>query len=598
MDNIRQKLSLTEHLSIAVRMLLFTVRQFPLLIILIFILNTAIALIPAASIWVGKLIIDTIVDLVSQKPQATLHYLFTLVAIEFAILLTQGILNKVVSFFNSKYASLFEMIMSQKILEKCEKIPYYHFENPDFYNRFELIKNQVASGSSSYLTQQLNLFQATIKLISISYILIRIDFLFLLAAVFLNILNFIIGIKLSNRNFDVEYDLSKPNRLNEYFFKLLTDIASLKDIKLFNLGSHFRKQHLKRSKYIIDKRLVFFRKELILYTAFEFISTLTFYAFYVYIIWGVIKRRLTVGDITLYQRSYSTLDGALSGFISNFSSIYTQNLYMKLYLNFMAYDEELSLSQTPLTKIENISFHNVSFAYPGDPDRCVLNQVNFDLRKGEALVVTGENGSGKTTLLKLLTLLFEPTAGEVRINNIKGLDVSKEEFRQRLGVMFQDYNRYELSCHENIILGNVKNKGDEQALDRAISQTELMTFINKLPQGSATHLTRIFEAGISPSSGQWQKVALARVLFRDPDLIILDEPTANLDYYYSRHVFNLLQDLVEKQNKMLIVVSHNKEFLQLSDNILFIDAYGKATQGSHQALSASNKSYSHLWISE
>ena len=417
MDGVPQKLRLKEHFMIVKEMIVFSLRSFPFLIIAIFIFNTMISLIPAASIWVGKLIIDAIVLMVSNHNTVGMNHLILLIAIEFSILLSQGILNKVVSYINSKYTSLFEIKMKQRLLSKCEKTPYYKFEEPAFYNRFELIMNNVASGSSSYLTQQINLFQSVIKLISISYILVRIDILFLLATVGLNLVNFVIGIQLSKKSFAVEYNLSEPQRISDYIFKLLTEIRSLKDIKLYNLSHYFRKRHKEKSYYITKKRLDFFRKELTLFTVFEFFSTLTFYAFYVYIVFGVIKRRLTVGDISLYQRSYSTFDGALGGLVANFSGVYQQNLYMKLFFDFMKANEETDdINCLQLDTINSIELKNMSFSYPSNPNNLILNDINLQFNKGETILIVGRNGCGKTTLAKLLSQLYKPVEGDILIN--------------------------------------------------------------------------------------------------------------------------------------------------------------------------------------
>jgi ABC-type multidrug transport system fused ATPase/permease subunit len=595
MDESLKKIPLKRHIYITYYMVMLCVRKFPIQLILIGCINIVSSVIPVGAIWVGKLIIDNTVNLISHYSTHGLHYLILLVILELALVFGQSALAELTSFINLRFSSLFEIIMKEQILDKCEKIPYHKFESPEFYNYFRMMIDDVSIGASSYALAQIDLLQSLVSLASLSYILVITDFRFLIVILALNIIDFIIGAKLSKKTFAQEYDLAEPERKANYFFDMLTQIRYLKDVRLFNLGNHFKKSYINLNKIIIKKRLAMGITQQWVMAIFELLSTLVFYAFYCYILFQVIKKKLTLGDISIYQRAYTTLNTSIASIINNTESIYTKNLTVNLFFKFQQLaDETTTEPPPPLKHIDSIHIKNLSFHYPRTQS-LALNNISFKLNRGEFTVIVGRNGSGKSTLIKLLSRLYQGTKESILINSLPIESIDRNQLRQHIGILLQDFNKYELSLYDNISLGNIESCNKPEDYLRAIRDANICDLIKSLPQQEQTLLSRLFGEGIEPSIGQWQKIAIARLLFRNPEVMIFDEPSASLDHESTQAFFQHAYNICHQQHKIVVIISHEKELLPIADKIIYMEQGKVIGIGTHQELLTKHNNYYSLW---
>jgi ATP-binding cassette subfamily B protein len=286
----------------------------------------------------------------------------------------------------------------------------------------------------------------------------------------------------------------------------------------------------------------------------------------------------------------------MENLVSGLAGIAEQSLFIKDLFDFFD-TKSLIVSKPdalpmPRPIRSGFEFQNVSFSYP-PRDQKVLNNVSFRFDAGEKIALVGENGAGKTTLVKLLARLYEPTEGRILLDGVDLRDYSVEELRHEIGVIFQDYMRYDMLAAENIAFGRIEQAGDEARIERSAEKSLAAPVIAGLPGNYRQMLGRRFEGGVDLSMGQWQKIALARAYMRDAQILILDEPTASLD---ARAEFEVYQRFVElTAGKMAILISHRFSTVRMADRILVLEKGFVAEQGSHRELLALGGKYAELF---
>ena len=530
------------------------------------------ALIPVASIWVAKLIFVELGLFLQQA--GSMHRLLSLIALEIGFIFSQRLFENFTNYMNSRFSQFFCLDMQTLLLANNNTIAYANFETNTFYNKFKLSSSQTVDSASTYLRIVINVVRAIIQMVSISFLIALVDMWFLAAIVILNIINFGISMAMANRQYGLTEATVSRSRFIEYIYHTATNLKSIRDLKLNNLFPNLISQLRRKSEKNIHLKLDLERKEMKTLFAFEFITTAIYYGFYIYIIVQVAQRILTIGDIALFQRSYNTLNGALSSITNSITGLYEKNLYLHLFYDLIHNEEykELESGIVLNEPIQKISINNIVFSYPSHPDKNIIKNDNpIQLNSGELVGIVGQNGTGKSTLTKLLSGLFFPTEGEIYINNTNITQPQPNKYRNRISTLLQDCNQYELSLLYNIT--GSENAIDQQRLNYVIKTCQLNTIIDKLDNGLATKLSRQYDDGALLSSGQWQKIALARALYRQADVLILDEPTAHLDTKFTHYFFDLLPSL-KKEYNIIIIVTHKLQFSSLFNQLLFIDTTG------------------------
>jgi ATP-binding cassette subfamily B protein len=388
---------------------------------------------------------------------------------------------------------------------------------------------------------------------------------------------------------------SPDTRMQIYLESVIAREDGVKEVKLFQLGPRL----LQRYRDIFNKLFVEDRRLTLRRDTWGFLlgllSTTAFYGAYAWIVITTINGEITLGAMTMYLVLFRQGQAAVAAILSSISGMYEDNLYLSNLYEYLGQPVpgrhgDATFGPDPSRGIE---FKNVSFAYAGSSHKALTN-ISLQIRPGESLALVGENGSGKTTLIKLLTRLYEPTEGCIMLDGLELHNWDVEALRQRIGVIFQDFGRYQFSVGENIGAGDVRHIDDSERWASAAETGMAAPFIEDMPEGYETQLGRWFKGGRELSGGQWQKIALSRAFMRsDADILVLDEPTAAMDAASEAAIFNHFRS--ESHNKMTILISHRFSTVRAADQIIVIHDGEIVEQGNHESLLALNGQYASLF---
>ena len=395
---------------------------------------------------------------------------------------------------------------------------------------------------------------------------------------------------------------SKERRQMNYYSDIMVNKDIAKEIRIFGLADSFigKFNDVYKVYYAGIRKLVL--TENAWHVAIAVISAITNCVFFAYIAFMVLTGRILIGDYSLYTDSLTSIAANVASLISTSASVYEGTLFIDNLISFM--DEKQSVvpldEKNPETvrhgEPHTIEFCNVSFSYPGT-DRPVIKNVNLKFNPGETVVLVGLNGAGKTTLIKLLTRLYDPTEGVIKLDgkDIRSYDV--EDLYKTFGIIFQDFGKYAVTVSENIAFGNVYRKLDREKLMYAAKQADASDYIERLPNGFETPLMRHFEPnGIELSIGQWQKLAIARAFYSENDILILDEPTASLDAIAEQEIFNQFDML--RKDKMSIFVSHRLSSATIASKIVVLEYGAVVEEGTHKELMEKKGKYYELFSTQ
>jgi ATP-binding cassette subfamily B protein len=358
-----------------------------------------------------------------------------------------------------------------------------------------------------------------------------------------------------------------------------------KELKLFNLSEYFTEKFAALSQGIYEENVALSRSRLVWGGLFALVGTGGYYCSYIYVIWAALHGRYDIGMFTFITASVQQAQSNLQQVFSTASGIADQALFLTDLIGFFEM-QPVVVSKPHGRKIprpirQGFEFRNVSFAYPGT-ERRVLKDFNFHLRPGERIALIGENGQGKTTVVKLITRLYDPTEGQILLDGVDLREYDLDDLHQEMGVIFQDFMRYEMTVRENIGVGRVEIPHSEEDIEDAAEKSLAASVVKKLSGGYGQMLGRRFETGVDLSGGEWQRIALARAYLRDAQLLILDEPTAALDARSELEVFERFAELT--QGKMALLISHRFSTVRMADRIVVLSGGQLVEEGNHAQL--------------
>jgi ATP-binding cassette subfamily B protein len=546
-------------------------------------LRVMTALLPLAVLKVTQVIIDGVYNLTAHHT-ALPHYFWWLVALEFALASLAAILVRLINFCDVVLADKYSRHISTKIMEHASRLDLTSFEDPLFYDRMERARVQG--------TDRIVLIQATGQLIQqlVTTVSLAAGILFFSPWILLALVACVVPAFLGETHFaflgySLNFRQTPAKREMEYLRVLGGSKESAKELKLFGLSPFLVGRYVKLSNELHSQTVGLAKRKLIIGGLLSLLGTLGYYGSYAFVIYETVLGALTIG--TLYF-----LTGAIAGASSNiqsvfatFSTIADQALFVTDLLDFFAMKPTVSSKPNalpmPRPVREGFEFRNVSFTYPGQ-ERLVLSDVSFRLERGERLALVGENGQGKTTIVKLLTRLYDPTAGQILLDGVDLREYDLEDLWKETGVIFQDFMRYDMTAGENIAIGKIEERENTFRLRSAAQKSLAEQVIRKLPKSYEQILGRRFEGGVDLSGGEWQRMALARAYLRDAQLLILDEPTAALDAKSEHEVFQRFAELTH--GKMALLISHRFSTVKMADRILVLENGQIAEQGDHEQL--------------
>src|SRR5580700_5703961 len=554
----------------------------------------AASLIPLAMLAVTKLIIDAIYALLSHQHALAANF-WWLVVLEFVLASLGTILVRVLDFCDSVLADKFTRHISTRIVKHAARLDLTSYEDPLFYDMMERARVQ---GTDRLIMIQSagRLFQEAITAASLAASIFFFSPWLLFALIICVVPAFLGETHFAFLGYSLNFRQTTARRQMDYLRVLGGSKENTKELKLFGLGPYLVGRYTALWNELHRQTLGLARRKLLFGSLLTLLGTLGYYGTYAFVIYRTITGALTLGTMTLLAGAIAGASTNIQAFFSTFSVIADQAMFMTDLLKFLSIQprifSKLDARPVPRPIRRGFEFKNVSFSYPANP-RIVLDNISFHLEPSSRIALVGENGQGKTTIVKLLTRLYDPTGGQILLDGVDLREYDLEDLWRQIGVIFQDFTRYEMTVSENIAIGQIEERDNPFRIRAAAHKSLADTFIRNLPKVYDQPLGCRFEGAVDLSGGEWQKMALARAYMREAQLLILDEPTAALDARAEYEVFQRFSDLTK--GKSAVLISHRFSTVRMADRILVLEKGEMIEIGTHDALIGTGGRYAQMF---
>lgn len=589
--SFKDRFSALSNLPAFFKMVWRTSPSFTICNIILRIIRSAI---PLAILYTGKLIIDQVVWL-THTTAAPHKYLWQLIAIEFGLAILSDALARATNLVDSLLGDLFANHTSIKIMEHAATLDLDQFEDSTFYDKLERARQQTV-GRTVLLSQVLSQVQDIITMLFLAAGLVVFNPWLIILLIVAVIPAFLGERYFNDKNYALNRRQTPERRELDYIRYIGASDETAKEVKIFNLAGFLtdRFRQLSNKFYLDNKALVI--KRSLWGTIFAILGSAGYYGAYVFIIANTISGKQSIGALTFLAGSFRQLRTLLENILSRFTTVSQGAIYLKDFFDFFDIQPKIKMAANarpfPKPIQTGFIFDNVGFKYHHS-ERWANRHVSFTLHAGEKLALVGENGAGKTTLVKLLARLYDPTEGKILLDGHDLKEYDLMELRKEVGVIFQDYIRYQMTVSQNIAVGNIEEKENENLIQQAAKQSLADALVQKLPDKYAQALGKRFNQGVELSGGEWQKVALARAYMKEAQLLILDEPTAALDARAEYEVFERFTELTK--GKTAVLISHRFSTVRMADRILVLDNGTLLESGDHASLLQQNGRYAELF---
>ncbi len=594
-QNLRQSFAVFRYSGRAVNLVWTTNRT---LTIILAILTLVGGVLPAAVAYIGKLIVDAVVEsrnLSSLQNNLNTSLPLMYVGLEAVAVALLELTRRGLSISQSLLRILLGQKVNELIIEKALTLELRQFEDSEFYDRMTNARREASIRPLSVVNRIFSLVQSALSLITYGALLIGFSFWAVFVLILAAVPAFITETRFAGVAFRLFRWRAPETRRQQYLEILAAREDFAKEVKLYQLGEmllgRYRNQF---HQFYVEDRDLTIKRGFWSYLL-GLLSTATFYIAYAWIVVETVAGRISLGEMTMYLTVFRQGQTTFSGALTSIGGMYEDNLYLSNLYEFLEAEvpKKYGRAIAGTNPEDGIRFENVWFTYPGSTTPALKN-ISLHLKPGEKLAIVGENGSGKTTLIKLLTRLYTPESGRILLDGLNLQEWDVDVLRRRIGVIFQNFVRYQFTVGENIGVGDVERLEDKKAWEMAAEKGMAQPFIERLPDAFTTQLGKWFKSGQELSGGQWQKIALSRAFMRNSaDILVLDEPTSAIDSQAEYEIFDRFRSLTI--DKMVVLISHRFSTVRMADKIVVIEQGEVLETGTHEELLKAKGRYATLF---
>ncbi len=603
----RERIAALRYIPKLFRLVWQTHRGYTLAMVL---LRLVRAFVPVSSMWAAKLIIDEVIALVRQ-PGASLTPLWEVVALELAIVVVGEILARASSLLESLLGDLFSNEISVRLMRHAATLDLEQFEDPEFYDHLERARRQT-TGRIGLIAMMLTMGQDVLTLLSLSAALVVYNPWLLLLLAIAIIPSFLGETHFASLSYSLLFRWTPERRELDYLRFIGASDRSAKEVQMFGLAGWLSDRYAVLAQRYYDANKSLSIRKGVVSALLSILGTLGYYAAYVTILLRAVAGTITIGTLTFLAAAFGRSRDLIQRLLLSASDIYEQSLYLRDLFVFFEMQPTIAsrpnARQVPTPIRDGFVFEDVGFRYPGS-ERWAIRHVSFAIHPAERIALVGENGAGKTTITKLIARLYDPSEGRILLDGTDLREYDLASLRQAIGVIFQDFVRYDMRFDENVGVGEIE--GISEYLDRMRDATTEMpgvppetlvdaadrsmasSLLPRFPAGYRQMLGRRFDDGVDLSGGEWQKIALARAYMRSAQLLILDEPTAALDARAEYEVFVRFNQLMA--GRMAVVISHRFSTVRMADRIIVLAGGRVVEEGTHDELVLQGGLYGELF---
>ncbi|MDD1701599.1 MAG: ABC transporter ATP-binding protein/permease [Methanoregula sp.] len=554
-------------------------------------------LLPLAALYVMKLIVDTATVGITSADKAPIitHLLFLLV-VAAGIALLVAICRSVASYITEVQSLVLTDIITDQIQEHSLRLDLAYYENPSYHDSLHRAQMEGPTRPSRIVGDLVQIGQNCISVGAVGVFILAFSPVVGIVLIGAALPAALVRTWYSRRLYELRIRQTEAERQSQYYHWMMTDTYHAQEIRQFGLGQILRERYRTLQDSLRKARLAISRSRAIWETLTQGFITVAIFGSFTVIALMAVKGTISLGDLVMFFMGFQLCIGYTQSILSSLNALYEDQLFLRNFFAFLDLKPRVAVPKDPVpvpTPVrQEIRFEDLTFTYPGAVDPALVG-VNLTLRKGEVIALVGNNGAGKSTFIKLLCRLYDPVQGRITVD---GLDLKKtdpEDWRRHITVIFQDYVRYQLSARENIWMGDINRSLDTPRIEKAARQAAADTVIGRLPNEYASLLGKLFSGGHELSTGEWQKIALARAFFRDAEIVVLDEPASSLDALAEAEIFHRFRELVKGHTA--VIISHRFSTILLADQVYVID-HGKIIEhGTHAELMAKNGKYATMF---